>query len=357
MLTKSERLNILSSQEQFALYGLPDFDDSQRMEYFIFTEQEVALILDQRSVHAQVYCALQIGYFKAKQAFFQFTWDDVKDDCAFILIRYFNDLAFLPVPITKHEYYAQRALIVDLFGYRLWAADFLPALVERATQVVSRDVTPSFILIELIAYLNDQKIVRPGYTTLQSLISETLSNERKRLGVLLTEMLDDSAKTALQQLLVREDTLSGLAALKQDAKHFGYRMMVLERQKRTALEPLYQLAKALLPKLAISQQNLNYYASLAHFYTIYDLRRLKQEQTHLYLLCYVWLRYRQLTDNLVDALGYRMKKLEDDTKQKANKLIAQKQANRQQETSQIGRLLLIYVDEQVIDDTSFGEVR
>ena len=72
---------------------------------------------------------------------------------------------------------------------------FLPALVERATQVVSRDVTPSFILVELIAYLNDQKIVRPGYTTLQSLISETLSIERKRLGVLLTEMLDDSAKT------------------------------------------------------------------------------------------------------------------------------------------------------------------
>ena len=357
MLTKSERLNILSSQEQFALYGLPDFDDSQRMEYFIFNEQELAWILDQRSVHAQVYCALQMGYFKAKQAFFQFSWDEVKDDCTFILTRYFNDLAFLPIPITKHEYYAQRALIVNLFGYRLWAVDFLPSLVERATQVVSRDVTPSFILVELIAYLNDQKIVRPGYTTLQSLISETLSNERKRLGVLLTEMLDDSAKTALQQLLVRDDTLSGLAALKQDAKHFGYRMMVLERQKRTALEPLYQLAKTLLPKLEISQQNLNYYASLAHFYTIYDLRRLKQEQTHLYLLCYVWLRYRQLTDNLVDALGYRMKQLEDDTKLKANKLISQHQANRQQETSQIGRLLLIYVDEQVIDDTSFGEVR
>lgn len=76
-----------------------------------------------------------------------------------------------------------------------------------------------------------------------------------------------------------------------------------------------------------------------------------------YPLCYVWLRYRQLTDNLVDALGYRMKQLEDDTKLKTNKLIAQHQANRQQETSQIGRLLLIYVDEQVNDATPFGEVR
>jgi hypothetical protein len=46
-------------------------------------------------------------------------------------------------------------------------------------------------------------------------------------------------------------------------------MMVLERQKRTALEPLYQLAKTLLPKLEISQQNLNYYASRAF---LHDLR-------------------------------------------------------------------------------------
>jgi TnpA family transposase len=357
MPTNSERLNILSGQEQFALYGLPDFDDCQRMEYFIFTEHEMALVLNRQNVHAQVHCALQIGYFKAKQAFFIFSWDEVEEDCAFLLTRYFNDLTFLPIPITRHERYAQRDLIVNLFGYRLWAADFLPLLAERANQVVSRDVTPSFILVELITFLNDQKIVRPGYTTLQSLISETLSIERKRLGTILAEMLDESAKTALQQLLVREDTLSGLAALKQDAKHFGYRMMVLERQKRTTLEPLYQLAKVLLPKLAISQQNLNYYASLAHFYTIYDLRRLKQEQTHLYLLCYAWLRYRQLTDNLVDALGYRMKRLEDDTKLRANKLIAKRQADRQQETSQIGRLLLLYVDEQVNDATVFGEVR
>jgi Domain of unknown function (DUF4158) len=351
-------LTLLSGAEQFALYGLPDFDDDQRMGYFIFTEQEMALVLTRQSVHAQVYCCLQIGYFKAKKAFFQFSWEETTADCAFILTRYFNKLAFVPALVTRHEHYAQRALIVVLFGYRLWAADFLPMLTGRANQVVSCDVTPSFIVAELIAFLNDQKIVRPGYTTLQSLISEALSIERKRLGALLAEMLDEPAKTALQQLIVLEDTLPSLAALKQDAKHFGYRMMILERHKRNTLEPFYRLAKTLLPTLAISQQNLNYYASLAHFYTIYDLRRLKPEQTYLYLLCYAWLRYRQLTDNLVDALSYRMKQLEDDTKHRTNKLYVQQQLNhRQQETPKIGRLLLLYVDEKVGDTLAFGEVR
>lgn len=73
--------------------------------------------------------------------------------------------------------------------------------------------------------------------------------------------MDESAKAALSQLLVRDDTLSQLAALKQDAKNFGWRQMVREREKRATLEPLHAIAKTLLPKLDVSQQNLLYYAS------------------------------------------------------------------------------------------------
>jgi Domain of unknown function (DUF4158) len=357
MLAKSERLNVLSEAEQFALYGLPDFDDNQRMEYFVFTEPELALALNRPTLHAQVYCALQIGYFKAKQAFFIFSWEQTKEDGSFLLARYFAGQEFIPHPITKHEHYAQRTAIAALFGYRLWSTGFLPLLREQATRIVRREVTPAFIVAELIVFLNEQKIVRPAYTTLQTLISETLSAERRRLGQLLDEMLDEPDKAALQQFLVREDTLSGLAALKQDAKHFGYRMMVLERQKRTALEPVYQLMKALLPTLAISQQNLNYYANLTHYYTIYDLRRLRPEQTYLYLLCYAWQRYRQLNDNLVEAMGYHMKQIEDETKERAEKQFSRYQTHKQQAAPQVGRLLLLYVDEAFDDATPFGSVR
>ncbi len=97
--------------------------------------------------------------------------------------------------------------------------------------------------------------------------------------------------------------------------------------------------------------------SLANFYTVYDLRRLKSEQTHLYLLCYAWQRYRQLTDNLVDASGYHMKQFEDESKVRANKHFVVEQVRRQQETPQVGRLLLLYVDETVADATPFGDVR
>ena len=357
MVSKNKLLTILSDVEQFALYGLPDFDDRQRLNYLSLSEQELALASGRPGLHAQTYCCLQIGYFKAKHAFFGFSRDDAEDDLAFVLTRYFNGQTFEPSTITKHEHYTQRTMITELFGYRLWSADFLPQLMQQAGRIVRRDVAPGFIVAELIAYLNEHKIIRPGYTTLQTLISEALSAERRRLGNLLEGVLDEAAKHALAQLLLHDDTLSELAALKQDAKHFGWRQMILEREKRSRIEPLYRIAKKLLPTLAISQQNLHYYASLANFYTVYDLRRLKSEQTHLYLLCYTCLRYRQLTDNLIDALGYHMKRLEDESKVRANKHYATEQAQHQQETSQIGRLLLLYVDETVVDATPFGDVR
>ncbi len=357
MIAKNERLAVLSEAEQEALYGLPDFDDAQRLEYLALTEAELALASSRSGMHAKVYCALQIGYFKAKHAFFRFDLDDVEDDRTFVLSRYFHGKRFKRESITKHEHYAQREQIARLFGYQPWTSRVVPQLAQQVAQIVLRDVTPSFVAAELIVWINEHKIIRPGYTTLQELISDALSTERLRLGGLLAEVLDESTKAALAQLLVRDDTLSQLAALKQDAKDFGWRQMAREREKRVTLKPLHEIAKTLLPKLGISQQNLLYYASLANFYTIHDLRDLKPEQTHLYLLCYAWLRYRQLTDNLVDAMAYHMKRVEDESRAGAKNSFVSEQLQRQQESPRVGRLLLLYVDDTVVDATPFGHVR
>ena len=354
----SKRLTVLSEAERLALYGLPDFDDFQRAEFFALSAAERALVDRRKGLAEQVWCLLQIGYFKAKQAFFGFSWPDVPPcDIAFLMERYFPGSALTPQPIRTNEHYAQRREIAGLFGYRLWAETDRAAVVGKAGLLAKRDVAATFILTELLTFLATRRIVRPGYTTLQGIISEVLTAERRRLEHLVEDGLDEEARAALRGLLVREDTLSELAALKQDAKHFGYRMMAMERQKRATLAPLHRVAKTLLPKLDISQQNVAYYASLAHYYTVYDLRRLKPGQTHLYLLCYAWQRFRQLTDNLVEAFGFHMGQMEAQTKEESEAAFAQVQAGRQQEGPRIGRVLLLYVDDTVDDATPFGAVR
>lgn len=109
---------------------------------------------------------------------------------------------------------------------------------------------------------------------------------------ILTERLDDTTIDGLNKLIERDDTLSRLAILRQDARDFGWRQMVQEREKRAILLPLHRKACDIMPALNISQQNLLYDASLENLYTVYDLQELKPDQTRLYLLCYAGVRYR-----------------------------------------------------------------
>ena len=150
MTAKSKRLNVLSEAEHEALYGLPNFDDGQQLGFLSLSEAELELASSRPGIPPQVYCILQIGYFKAKQTFFRFDWIDVEDDVAFVLNRYCQGEAFERKAITDHEHYTQRRLIADLFGYRQWSGEFFPLLAKQAVQIARRDVTPSFVATELI---------------------------------------------------------------------------------------------------------------------------------------------------------------------------------------------------------------
>ncbi len=71
---KGKRLSVLTDAEKFALYGLPDFDEGQQLKYFSLTAEELAT--SRPGILAQIYCILQMGYFKAKHAFFHFSFTE-----------------------------------------------------------------------------------------------------------------------------------------------------------------------------------------------------------------------------------------------------------------------------------------
>ena len=45
---RNERLTILSEIEKTALYGIPNFDDFQRIDFFAMTEAELSLALQHK---------------------------------------------------------------------------------------------------------------------------------------------------------------------------------------------------------------------------------------------------------------------------------------------------------------------
>ncbi|HFK9376682.1 TPA: DUF4158 domain-containing protein, partial [Escherichia coli] len=99
---KGKRLSVLTDAEKFALYGLPDFDEGQQLEYLSLTAEELALATSRPGILAQIYCILQTGYFKAKHAFFHFSPKDVESDFDFVVQRYFREISLTDKTITDH---------------------------------------------------------------------------------------------------------------------------------------------------------------------------------------------------------------------------------------------------------------
>ncbi|WP_339918497.1 DUF4158 domain-containing protein [Photorhabdus noenieputensis] len=124
---KSKRLSVLTDAKQFALNMLPDFDEGSQLEFLSLSASELELVTNQPGLYSQIYCVLQIGYFKVKHAFFCFALSDVESDYAFVISRYFRHAT----PVANHEYYTQRKLIAELFGYSLWSEKFRQQFSQR----------------------------------------------------------------------------------------------------------------------------------------------------------------------------------------------------------------------------------
>ena len=309
------------------------------------------LAFSRSSINAQVSCAIQIGYFKAKDFFFDFSFEsiDVKD-IDFITQNYFTDQTIDLSPVSKHEYYEQRYQISKLFGYRLWSQFHEPSINDHLSQIVKRDTTIPYVLDALLTYFQENKIIRPSCSTLQKIISRNLQTERYRLGQIIMSQLDKDAEKALNQLLLRENSLSELSILKQDAQNFNYTMLLGEQKKLENIRPLFLCAKKLLPLLEISQQNLCYYAELAHYYTITKLSKMKPQQSYLYLLCYIWQRYQQLVDNLIEMFNHHQKRLDVESKTTADEDFFKKAQEQQKQAESVGKLLYLYVDDSLGND-------
>jgi len=363
MTSQNKQLAVLSEAEKAAFYECPDFNEEQRLEHFTLTDEELLIVLKRKDLSARIHCIFQIAYFKAVKLFFKVTWDKVDPgDLQFILQHYFPEQSFQPKEITSYEYYTQCNAITDFFGYHMWSQEYQELLYTYSSAMIQRDIQPQFVALTLLSYLTEQKIIRPGYTTLQTLVSTITNEERKRLALILNESLIPEEKQALQQLLVDEGSLSKLAAIQQDAKNFKFRMMSYERDKWKTLKLLYQIMQRLMPALKLSQKKIQYYADLAEYYTVYDLRRrLKTEQAYLYLLCYIYRRYREINDNLITAFGFHFKQFNNSIKKKADDKFFEKIVSQHNEALDesftMKQLAAFWVDDSWSDDVRFGDVR
>ncbi len=371
-----KRLYILDDEEIEALYARPLFTEDDRTHAFMLTQSEKDLTASFSPIHSQLYFILQLGYFKAKQLFFSFTFHDVVDDVTHVLQRYFPEVALGPDrpdrsggqhgprpklrPLNKRTILKQRQRILELFQYRLCTPTDRGHLFLRAQQAARISSKPVYVFREILHYLTEQRIVSPGYTVLQEeIIGKALTAETKRLTTMLQTKLPPTVCVALDQLVVDNNETGGLYSitlLKHQPRDFSLGEMRREITCGEQLAPLYHLAMQIVPQLGISNEAITYYASLVSYYSVFRLKQLDTWMVYLYLLCFIVHRYHRFNDNLLTCFIHLVKQYNEEAKTAAKEGVYQQRVLSNRDLPRAGQVLKLFTTDYA-PETSFRDVQ
>ena len=351
------RLQILGEDEIEAVYGRPIFNYEERALYFSLSAPEKAALKQFHTFQSRIFYILQLGYFKARQQFFAFTIQEVVADASHVQQTYFPDYPLMDFSIAKGTRLKQQRAILDLFRYRLCKTEERRQLAGRAQQAARISSKPICVLRDLLQYLTEQRIVVPSYTVLQDIVGKALTLEQERLTHIAHEHLTSADVAALRKLLTNPRGLYEITRLKHEPKDFGYEAMAREIQRGEQIAALHQRAQELLPYMQISPESVKYYASLVNFYSVFRLQQLDEKLVFIYLLCFVYHRYQQLHDNLINSFLYHMRQLTDAAKQAAKEQVYEYRLEQTRDLQKAGQVLKIFTDDAIPPQTPFGEVQ
>ena len=301
---------------------------------------------------SRIFFILQLGYFKAKQNFFNLDLPTVQADFVFVAKTYFPSDNILPSAISQKVRLNHQAHILALQGYTRWNALSQTLTYEQSLEIVKICVDPRYIFDGLLDFLNAHQIVMPGYSTLQDIVGKAITDETKRLNQIIAKNLSPSVNQALQNMLQDEDQdMYGVTLLKRDAKGFTHAEIIKEITKHLASAELFKSAKHIIPKLEISDQNIRYYAYLVDYYTVDRLKELADQNTaKLYLLCYVYYRFAKINDNLVHGFIYHLNKHKDHAKDYGKEAVYDYKIEGKLYGKKAGKIFDLFTDKTVADD-------
>ena len=306
MIKRTARIRLLPKVEIEDLYARPDFNDYERTCYFTLNIDEIKYVHHYENIKTKLYFILQLGYFKAKQQFFNFNFEDAEKDVNYIASNFLNTKQDFTAKISAKYIKKQQQHILTLFNYQNWSSSLKPQIKNYLAELIKTHPKSHNAFRELLNYFEHHQIIIPTYRTFQDLFTEVFKIEKNRLSNVI-EKLPTDKKIELESLIKNDNGLSQLNIMRADQKNFKYRAIKREVEKVKKLSALYQTAKEFIPTLGISKNAVRYYADITEHYSASRLRRMDKSQQLLYLICFVFHRYQQLVDNLITSFIYHVK--------------------------------------------------
>ncbi|MEZ9439111.1 Tn3 family transposase [Vibrio atlanticus] len=305
----------------------------------------------------KIYMILLIGYFRAKPVIPHFQLCDTEEDTRYICDTFKLDIPRWDWSVSKGARANMVSQTLSALGFSQLKQEQSRRLSIRLADVATISTEPKYILDECLAFLGQNRIALPGYSTLQDLVTATLTAERNRTTQILSERMSATTQEKLSHILNDKGVLNGLSGFKGTARDFSPSELERELSTMQLLRTVYPEVKQLLSELGLSRGNMIYYTSLIRSGSTFQLRRSPKWQGLLYLSCYIFYRYREANDRLVSSFNYLVRKHHESRIESARSRVAKELDIIQDTLKSAGNILRYFTDDNISDNTTFGELR
>lgn len=358
MQNKKKRIKILTNNEINELYQIPSFNSAEREEYFSLDKDLRRRVNAISKIESRIYMILLIGYFRYKPVAPDISEQNAKKDIKHIVQQYY--------PKVNHEVYlniskrTKSRLInsmLSTLGFRQLTPALKDSLIIRLKDVATICMDPKYVFDELLAFLGQNRVALPGYSTIQDLISEALNYERVRVSNILANQMTGATAEKLKSILHDDGKLNEIRGYSGCAKNFSPSEIDRELCTHNTISEVYYEVKELINRLEISQGNMSYYATIVKHSSVFSLKRHPKWQGILYLCCYLYFRYREINDKIITAFRYLIKKHSEASVLSAKNRITEEIDLVNKKMKFASDIFNCFIDKNLEDTIPFGEVR
>lgn len=290
--------------------------------YFHLDDKDRVLIDKRRGDHNRIGMALQLGTVRFLGTFLP-NPTDIPDSVKMFVSRQLGiaDVAALPRYMmreaTRLEHTAAIRQNYEYFDFNdpIWRFRLSRMLYARAWTSAER---PSLLFDVAAHWLTANKVLLPGVTTLERLISQIHDRTATRLWGILASLPDKEQKEALDELLSTEDDgrISALERLRQGPVHVSGPSFI------AALDRYKELRKLGIRSLDISRippVRLKHLARHVAQISTYKLARMPEDRRVASLVAFVYAFEATTLDDALDVLDLLIADIAAEAKKRGKK--------------------------------------
>ncbi len=351
-----DRVLVLTEAEQAAFYGPPNFTANDQRYFFALNDKERSIARKFRLRNQRCMFVVLLGYFKAKPVVLRPGYHSVKTDLQYVAQTTFPGPGHRPFNLSQKENVRIYQRVFELCNYQRWNPNLhekeLTSYLDAQAKVWSE---PRCLFDAAVEYLSNQRIVLPGYSTLQKHIGQAIINNQNDLINRFNESISDVAKQAIDTILVGKDGLS-LRQLRQSARNFTGAELAKELAVHRHVAQWMPEVSAALNALSLSQKNQQHFAERVDYYGV-KLKRQSIDNQRLYLLCYLQQRWQEAQERIADGLVYHVRYAKQKAKQYAQESVARDWQKAEKNVIKAADVLRLFVDDPVDDQQLFSAAR